>query len=220
MQKIVVITGARGIAADVIERMIKKEYKVIAITKTDAASIPSSCSRYVADITDEAKVKEVLHQIDQEFGRIDALINNAGVGHWKTVEDMTSEEFDDQMQTNVKGVFLMSKYAIPLLRKSSQGHIIHVASDLSYTSRPKASAYCASKWALLGFAGSLKLELAEDGIAVSTVAPGLVQTDFGGVPKEKKEHGLLPEEVGAYIDLLVEANGTSQEIIIRPKPLT
>ncbi|TMW73430.1 SDR family oxidoreductase [Alteribacter natronophilus] len=224
--KVVIVTGgARGIGKAVSKMLAEEEgTKVLAVAKHEKSleSLKEEASGifgYTCDVTDSEQVKNLIHRVMEDFGRVDVLVNNAGIGVWETVEEMSEENWDLQLNTNLKGVFLLSKHVFPVMKEQGGGHILNVASDLAYTSREKTGAYCASKWGLLGLSGSLLKEGAPYNIKVSTVSPGLVQTDFGGVPAERKEEkGLKPETAAAHI---VQALRTGEEtgsvdIIVKP----
>ncbi len=129
--------------------------------------------------TDVSRAEDVRRLIDTtviKFGGLDVLFNNAGIGCGKFVADMTEEEWDRVIDTNLKGHFLCAKYAIPHLKARGRGMIINMGSVLGPTALPGASAYCATKAAIEGLTRALALELARDHIRVNTLAPGSVDT--------------------------------------------
>ncbi|WP_051314884.1 SDR family oxidoreductase [Alteribacter aurantiacus] len=225
--KVVVVTGgARGIGKSTVRMLIKQGAKAVAIARNENTlkdlkrDVPE-VGTYACDVSDEEQVSNTFDDIYREYGRIDVLLNNAGVGVWKTVEEMSVEDWDVQLNTNLKGVFLTSRAVFSKMKEQGSGHIINVASDLGYTSIARGGAYCASKWGLLGLTGTLLKEGAPHGIIVSTVSPGLVATDFGGVEAEKKlEKGLKPETVAAHIIRTIETGDEtgSVDVIVKPQP--
>ncbi|WP_183163928.1 SDR family oxidoreductase [Alteribacter keqinensis] len=225
--KVVVVTGgARGIGRSAVNMLVAEGAKAVALARSEETlaelkkDVPEA-GTYVCDVSVEQQVNETMESILVEYGRIDVLVNNAGVGIWKTVEEMTEEDWDAQINTNLKGVFLTSKAVFSKMKAQGGGHIINVASDLGYTSIERGGAYCASKWGLLGFTGTLLKEGAPFGITVSTVSPGLVATDFGGVEAEKKqESGLTPETVASHIIQTIKTGEEtgSVDVIVKPKP--
>ncbi|WP_161524693.1 SDR family oxidoreductase [Alteribacter lacisalsi] len=223
--KTVIVTGgARGIGREVTKKLAAEGAQVIAVAKHESSlekladDVPE-CTTYLCDVTRSAETASMIENIVNTHGSVDVLINNAGTGVWNTIEDMTEEEWDLQLDTNLKGVFLLCKAVFPVMKEQGGGHILNVASDLAYTTREKTGAYCASKWGLLGLSGSLLKEGAPFNIRVSTVSPGLVQTDFGGVSADRKrEKGLTPETVAEHI-LQVLHTGTetgSVDVIVKP----
>ncbi|MET0812515.1 MAG: SDR family oxidoreductase [Microbacterium sp.] len=117
---------------------------------------------------------------------LDVLVNNAGIGHFGAVEDVTIEEFDALFDTNVRGAFFLTQAMLDIMSRG--GHIINVSSSLSRHVSPATSAYAASKAALETLGRSLALELGPRGIRVNTVAPGPTGTDFNGGAMRDDEH--------------------------------
>jgi len=139
----------------------------------------------------------------KEFGRLDILINNAGVGQFASVEEMTPEDFRAILETNLFGVFYCCHEAIPLMKQNG-GYIINISSLAGTNAHPRMAAYNASKFGLNGFSEALMQEVRHDGIKVSYIMPGSVNTEFGGdTPGQEKDWQLTPEDVAAVVlDLL------------------
>ena len=128
------------------------------------------------DISIEEQVKEFIESVMEQKGRIDVLINNAGVVHTGPVEKMDTEKWDEIMSVNARGTFLMVKHCLPFMGRGS--HIVNVGSNASKKGFPGWSAYCASKFAVLGFTNSLREEVRGRGVRVSAVLPGPTKTDI------------------------------------------
>ena len=111
-----------------------------------------------------------------EFGGIDIVCNDAGVGQNQAVSDTTEEDWDKIVDTNLKGVFLVSKYALPHMLKRKKGTIVNISSQLGLTALPGRAAYCASKAGVILLTKVLALEYAEHNIRVNCVCPGPIQT--------------------------------------------
>jgi Dehydrogenases with different specificities (related to short-chain alcohol dehydrogenases) len=145
-----------------------------------------------ADVRNEEDVRNLISRTVEEYGRLDILINNAGVAHKKRLEETTLEEYNEIIDTNLKGVFLCTKYAIPHIRNSMNGKIINISSEAGLHGIPELSVYSASKFGVNGMTESLASEL--DGeIKVYSICPGGVDTDmykslYGQRPKLKPEH--------------------------------
>ena len=129
-----------------------------------------------ADVSDAAAVQDAMAQIDQAFGRIDALVNNAGVAVFKPAADTSYEEWRFVMATNLDGPFLCSQAALPLLRRAGGGSIVHIASISGLRASTLRVAYGTSKAALIHLARQQAVEWASYGIRVNTIAPGPVET--------------------------------------------
>ena len=134
---------------------------------------------FVADVADEAAVAQVRETFAAKFGgRLDILINNAGINIRKPITEFTLAEWNSVMTTNVTSVFLLCRAFVPLMKGHGYGRIINLTSMMSHISLPGRTAYSASKTALLGFTRSLALELAADHITVNGISPGVYDTEI------------------------------------------
>lgn len=145
-----------------------------------------------ADVRYEEDVKSLISKTVDEFGRLDILVNNAGMAYRKPLEETTLEEYNAIMDTNLKGVFLCIKYAIPYIRNSNNGKIVNISSGAGLHGIPDLSIYCASKSGVISITQSIAPEL-EGKIKVYAICPGGVDTDmyrslFGHKPQLKPEH--------------------------------
>ncbi|GAB3498593.1 SDR family oxidoreductase [Spirosoma knui] len=136
------------------------------------------------DVTSEADMQRIVQTALDRFGRIDVVINNAGYGIFKNVNEISVDEWDNLMATNVKGTFLLTKAALPALKAQGSGHIVVVASDVAKRTFAGGSLYTASKYAQEAFMGALRKEVRPFGIKVTGVYSGLVDSHF-----HEKGHG-------------------------------
>jgi NAD(P)-dependent dehydrogenase (short-subunit alcohol dehydrogenase family) len=145
-----------------------------------------------------------------EFGGVDILINNAGIGIFGKVEELTPEDFRAVLETNLCGVFYCCHEAIPLMKKRGGGYIINISSLAGVNAHPQMAAYNASKFGLNGFSEALMQEVRHDGIKVSYIMPGSVNTEFGGdEPSEEKAWQLQPADIARVVlDLLQQEERT------------
>jgi 3-oxoacyl-[acyl-carrier protein] reductase/meso-butanediol dehydrogenase/(S,S)-butanediol dehydrogenase/diacetyl reductase len=133
-----------------------------------------------ADVREAAEVQAAVDQALATFGRLDILVNNAGSAPGRDralVAELDEAEWDRVMDTNAKGTFVCSRAVIPALIRQGAGRIINISSDCGKRGLPRLAAYCASKFAIIGFTQSLALELAEHGITVNAVCPGVADTE-------------------------------------------
>lgn len=131
------------------------------------------------DVGTEESVQEMMNHIEKEHnGQLDILINNAGIDVTKPVEELTVQEFQRVVTVNLVGPFLMSKYAMELMKQNKKGHIVNIASTAAKRSWANASAYHASKWGLLGMSHGMYVEAREQNIKVSAVVAGGMRTPF------------------------------------------
>ena len=157
-------------------------------------------------------------QVSSTFGGLDVLVNNAGVGVFKPVAEMSLAEWHTVMDTNLTGVFYCCRAALPLLRQRGGGWIINISSLASRNAFVNGAAYCASKSALNAFSESLMQEVRYEGIRVAYVLPGSVNTGFGGLSSTKAEGVLLPQDVAEVIADLIRHPSRSlpSRVEIRP----
>ncbi|HJO05058.1 MAG TPA: SDR family NAD(P)-dependent oxidoreductase [Acidobacteriota bacterium] len=155
--------------------------------------------------------RQAVEQTLERFGRIDILFNNAGVFHPKTVPDSTEEEWDETIDSSLKGAFLMSKYALPSMIERGSGSIIHTSSGWGFLGGDKAAAYCAAKGGLIVMAKAMAIDHGPDGIRVNCVCPGDVDTPM--LPDDAEKRGLDWEDYLAGCENRPLGRiGTSEEI--------
>ncbi len=188
--KVAIVTGAgRGIGRSIALALGARGATVVVAARTQAqiddtaAAIRSAGARAAAvrtDVRDAGQVAGLARAASEEFGRIDILVNNAGLGHFARVEQLGQAEFDEMWAVNVRGVFLLTKAVLPAMIAQRSGDIVNIASLAGRNSFIGGAGYSATKWALIGFARSLLLEVREQNIRVITLCPGSVDTDFSG----------------------------------------
>lgn len=173
----------------------------------------------VCDVRDYAAVKELFNHTVKKFDGVDILINNAGIGLFTTVESMSPDDFRAVLETNVCGVFYCCHEAIPLMKQRGGGYIINISSLAGANPHPKMAAYNASKFGLNGFSEALMQEVRHDGIKVSYIMPGSVNTEFGGdEPDETKSWQLQPQDIARVVLDLLEhpSRSLASRVEIRP----
>jgi NAD(P)-dependent dehydrogenase (short-subunit alcohol dehydrogenase family) len=213
--KIALVTGAtRGIGRAIAESLVTAGAGVAITARNDdelgtaVADLKKlaagTIAGYVCDVRDYEQVKSVVAEVAKEFGGLDILINNAGVGIFASVESMSVEDFRAVLETNVFGVFYCCHEAIPLMKQRGGGYIINISSLAGANPHAEMAAYNASKFGLNGFSEALMQEVRHDGIKVSYIMPGSVNTAFGGdEPSDEKSWQLLPSDIAqVVIDLL------------------
>jgi NAD(P)-dependent dehydrogenase (short-subunit alcohol dehydrogenase family) len=173
-----------------------------------------------ADVRRPAEVEQLMTSTAKRFGGIDILINNAGVGLFRAVAEMSSEEWQTVIETNLSGVFYCCHAAIPHLRARGDSWIINVSSLAGKNAFVDGAAYCASKAGLNQFSEALMQEVRHDGIRVSYIMPGSVSTDFGGRERgsSKADWALTGDDIAqVVIDLLSHpARSLPSRVEIRP----
>jgi NAD(P)-dependent dehydrogenase (short-subunit alcohol dehydrogenase family) len=134
----------------------------------------------VADMTKRDDVKKLARTALEKMGRVDILINNAGVNIPQSIEGVTDEAWDQVMETNLTSVMALTRALVPQMRTRKWGRIIHISSVMAFVSKEKRNAYSASKAALIGMTHASALELGQDGVTVNCIAPGPFLTDMPG----------------------------------------
>jgi NAD(P)-dependent dehydrogenase (short-subunit alcohol dehydrogenase family) len=130
------------------------------------------------DVGDEDQAGEVVRNVTAEFGRLDVLINNAGTDVTLPVEELSFADFDRVVRTNLRGPFVLTKHAFPVMRTQGGGHVVNVVSTAAKRAWANASAYHASKWGLLGLSHALHVEGRKHNIKVTAVISGGMRTPF------------------------------------------
>jgi 3-oxoacyl-[acyl-carrier protein] reductase len=169
------------------------------------------------DARDEQTAIRAVNAAVESFGRLDILINNAGVGNYKNLVDTSSEEYDELMDSNVRSTFLFSRHAVPGMIEQKSGTVIMVSSMAGIYGFAGEAVYCATKFAQVGFAQALDKELRGHGIKVGLICPGGVKTEFalgkGRTPEKVAASGMLePEDVAGAV-LLACTQGPRSRII-------
>ena len=177
------------------------------------------CVGFVCDVRDEAQVESFFANTVLSLGGLDILVNNAGIGIFAPVESTTGDDFRAVIETNLCGVFYCCHQAIPLMKQRGGGYIINISSLAGANPHPKMAAYNASKFGLNGFSEALMQEVRHDGIKVSYIMPGSVNTEFGGdEPSPEKSWQLQPDDIARVVmDLLQSPDrALPSRIEIRP----
>ena len=228
--KVAVVTGGtRGIGWAIARRLLERG-ATTAITGTNLRSVEEAVRalRGVpnganvlpmhADVRQHEAVERSFNGLAERFGGIDVLVNNAGVGVFAPVSEMSLDQWHSVIDTNLTGVFHCCRAALPHLRARGGGWIINVSSLAGKNAFPEAAAYCASKAGLNAFSEALMQEVRHDGIRVAYVMPGSVATDFGSGGAEKADWALLPDDVAQVVTDLIDhpARSLPSRVEIRP----
>lgn len=188
MHTAIVTGGTRGIGRAIAEAILAEGGRVM-VTGRDESRLARAVAELeahaagrvagaVVDVRDRASVESLMEHAAKRFGGFNALVNNAGVGRFVDVSEMTPDEWENVIGTNLSGPFYCSRAAIPFLKKQGGGWIINIASLAGRNPFAGGAAYCASKAGLVAFSESLMQEVRFDNIRVSVVMPGSVATEF------------------------------------------
>jgi len=163
------IAGSQVVLADVELERARDHAAALAQLDIQAIALP-------LDVGDERQVQQLMVTVRERFGRLDALVNNAGIDLTVPVAELPTADWERIVRTNLTGPFLMVKHALTLMRRG--GHVVNIASTASKRAWPNAAAYHATKWGLLGLSHALHAELRTSGIKVSAVVAGGMRTPF------------------------------------------
>lgn len=185
-EKVAIVTGAkRGIDHAIAARFLSEGARVVVADVLDATEEVEEFRKrgadavYVkADVSSEADVAALAERTLQAYGRIDVLVNNAGIEFAKTIVDTSVAEWDQLMAVNLKGVFLCSRAVIPVMRKQKKGVIVNVASELGLVGEASVAAYCASKGGVVMLSKAMAIDHGREGIRVNSLCPGPVTTQL------------------------------------------
>jgi 3-oxoacyl-[acyl-carrier protein] reductase len=172
-----------------------------------------------ADLTRDEEIGRVFEKINSTFGRLDVLVNNAGVGRFAPIKELAVEDFDAMWRLNMRALFLCSQKAIPLMEAQRQGAIVNIASLAGKNAFVGGGGYSATKWALLGFSRTLMLEVREYNIRVITICPGSVDTSFSSERDPVKSSKIIhPNDIAQtmIVALKLPDRTMVSEIDIRP----
>ena len=197
-KKIVIITGAsKGIGKAISKQMVDEGYFTLLVDVDkengkvlEAAFGAENAKFFPANISDESEVKALFRFVIDNFGRIDVLINNAGIIRDNIIWKMPIEEFDEVIRVNLRGTWLMCREAAKIMRKQKNGRIINIASS-AWLGNAGQSNYAASKAGIVGLTRVLALELGRYNIFVNTVAPGLIDTPLTQALPENVKQKLI-----------------------------
>lgn len=197
--KVVLITGASsGIGAGTAEHLSKlgASLALVGRNENNLSEVIKKCTgsatlAIVADVNTDAK--KIIDQTIAHFGRLDVLVNNAGVGVKSSIESKTMEPYDHVMTTNLRSVFELTTYAVPHLVET-KGNIVNVSSTAGLRAFPIILTYCMSKAALDQFTKCVSLELAPRGVRVNSVNPAVIKTNF------HKNMGFDEDEYNLYLE--------------------
>jgi 3-oxoacyl-[acyl-carrier protein] reductase len=224
LKRVIVVTGAsRGIGRAIAVALAGPDREVIVNyhaspegAEETAAVVEARGGRahlYRFDVADVQEVKEAFKEIVATYGRIDVLVNNAGITRDNLVALMKPAEWDDVLDTDLKGIFLCSQAAVKPMMKQRYGRMVNVTSVVGVMGNAGQCNYAAAKAGIIGFTRSLARELISRNITVNAVAPGYISTEMTGSMPEKAREALLtqipagrvgtPEEVASAVKYLI-----------------
>src|SRR5439155_24340267 len=201
-----------GTAAERVKRDLSQQ-------KQDIKCIALQC-----DVSNAEAVFKRVEAVEAHFGRLDIVVNCAAVDHTVSINEMSVEQWDQVINVNLRGPFLLTKAAMPMMRRQHSGHVVNIASTAATRAWANAAAYHAAKWGLVGFSRGLGVEGRADGIRVTTIIPGGMRTHFfdrfvaQGIPLPDERNLQDPATVAQAILCAVRLPPESalQELVLTP----
>lgn len=196
--KTALVTGASGGIGASIALALHKQGAKVCITGTNLKKLNQinqdssmAYSQVVCDLSNREDLKKIIPSVEEKLGKIDILINNAGITRDQLMMRMQDDIWDEVIQTNLNSSFYLSKSVIKGMMKRKFGRIIQISSVVAFTGNPGQSNYVASKAALVGMTKSLALEVASRNITVNCIAPGFIRTPMTNVLNEDQQEKLM-----------------------------
>ena len=233
MSTAIVTGGAKGIGREIVKKLATKGMNVVINYKTSKEQAEElqkelkgqgyKVEIYKADISKREQAKELIEFVEKQFGNIDILVNNAGIDQFKLFIDITDEEWNNIIQTNLTSIFYTTQEAVKNMIKNKKGCIINISSIWGITGAACEVAYSVSKAGIDGLTKSLAKELGPSNIRVNSIAPGAIMTDMNKrlTSNEIKEINSkipmgrfgTPEEIAKCVNWLIEDTYTTGQII-------
>lgn len=223
MSQVCVVTGSsRGIGLAIAKQLADDGHQVVLNSRSPLkpevleqfANAKLEVGTIVGDVSDFADAERMISAVKEQYGRIDVLVNNAGITRDGLVMRMKEEDFDQVIATNLKGCFNMARHTTPIMLKQRSGTIINVSSVAGIMGNAGQVNYAASKAGVIGLTKSLARELASRSITVNTIAPGFIETDMTAEMSERVTEAMLgeiplkrfgqAEEVASAVKFLME----------------
>ena len=232
--QVALVTGASaGIGAAISRRFLAEGADLVVVARREdrlraiaeeARRDGKRCVFVTGDVREEATAVHAVRRALDEFGRLDIVVNNAGIGIYGDLVNASVSDYDAMMDTNMRSTFLFTRHAVPVLLERGAGIIINVSSMAGVMGFPGEAAYCASKFAQVGFTQALDRELRPHGIKVGVVCPGGVKTEFalgaGRTEEGVAASGMLEaEDVAAAVLLMATQSAHSRVMEIRMRPM-
>ena len=222
----VVTGGSRGIGLGIAEELLKKDFMVIVTARNKSAEVElleksfDGRLKFVScDISSDVDRKKLADFVKESFGCLDLLVNNAGVAprERKDILEITPDDFDYLMDINLKGTFFLTQELTPLLIKNDKSRIVNISSMSAYTASVNRGEYCISKAGISMITKLFASRLAEYGVSVIEIRPGIIETDMTSKVKEKYEklitEGITPinrmgkpEDIAKCVGSIAEGN--------------
>ena len=220
-KKIAIVTGAsRGIGRGVAEALLEEGWKVWICSRDPRQAVQEMGDQAAGrpvDVRSQEQVDGFVKEVLDAEGRVDLLVNNAGLGRFGPVDELTGDQWREVLETNLNGPFYFLRAVAPAMKRQGGGWIINIASLAAKNPFAGGAAYNASKFGLLGFSEAAMLDLRKHGIRIASILPGSVNTEFGG---NQADAGwkLQPADIAAMVLHLVSYPDNALPSLIEMRP--
>lgn len=223
--------SSRGIGLGIAKHLAEAGHQVILNSRKpiaeevlqEFADYELEVGQAIGDISDFDGAKQLVEEVREAYGRIDVLINNAGITSDGLFLRMTEDDFDNVINTNLKGTFNLTRFVSPIMLKQKSGTIINMSSVVGVTGNPGQANYAASKAGVIGLTKSLAKELGSRSITVNAIAPGYIETDMTDALSDKVKKTMLShiplkrfgqvEEISSVVDFLITNRYITGQVI-------
>lgn len=236
MKHVIIITGAgkgigRAIAlafaeASATTPSFEPHLVLVSRSREELETLAAACRSHgasaevlVADIASVPETRRIVDETLSQHGTVDCLVNNAGVGRFKPIEEMDEEDFDHMVETNLKGTFFLTQRVFEVMRRNRSGHLIFITSVAAEKAFPSSSLYSMTKFGQKGLVEAMRVHAYGCNVRVTNVMPGAVCTPMWGEAAESmKEVMMMPEEIAAPVvqAYLLPQRTSVEEIVLRP----
>jgi NAD(P)-dependent dehydrogenase (short-subunit alcohol dehydrogenase family) len=221
--------GSRGIGKAIAKKLAQlgsavslcgRDSHLLEAAAREFAEFPAKVMTHKTDVTSAEEVAALVRATEDHLGPISVLVNNAGIGNpgFGAIQEKSEADWDSVLDTNLKGVFLVSREVAPRMIQRRRGDIIHISSLAGKNTFAGGGLYCASKWGLMGLTGCMAEDLRAYGIRVSAICPGSVATEFSGRGPKDPSKVLTAEDVAHAVAMVVLQGSQSfiSEVHLRP----
>ena len=225
----IVTGGSRGIGRATVESLLERGYRVYfcgrsadlleATQEQLFIRFPGKVFSRLCDVRSQSEVEALVAWVEDEAGRVDVLVNNAGLGRFGPVDELTGDDFREVIEANLLGAFYGIHAVAPIMKRQGSGWIFNIASLAAKNPFASGAAYNASKFGMVGMSEAAMLDLRQFGIRIAAICPGSVETDFGaGRMRQGGSWRLQPEDVArAVVDLMAfPAHALPSLVELRP----
>jgi NAD(P)-dependent dehydrogenase (short-subunit alcohol dehydrogenase family) len=228
-KKAIVTGGTRGIGLEVARALLAEGAEVL-ICGRDVPSLESAIgdlqgtqlgckvSGHAADVSNSAAVRNLFQHADRDLGALDILVNNAGIGVFRPASELSVEEWDRTIGTNLSGAFYCSREALARFKERGGGWIINIGSLAGRNPFAGGAAYNASKFGLNGMSEAIMLDHRQENVKVSYIMPGSVDTKFGHSPSGESDWKIAPEDIAEIVTDILRKKGRTlvSRVEVRP----